>query len=271
MQKKIAVLIFVVAVSMVSFLLATYVESAKITDFIVQQREKIEQDPHKLLLATAIANRHDGSDAFILKEPLVDVQVQSSQIDAQIQVYALAMFDDTSYGNAMGIFINDLDVRDELSVFDDQDNHLLYADIGFNQTIRLGEEDTTSSVETFITLYTNEQKLIIIELDGLLDNYPTLAFESLSLSYGIQNGLRTTFYTLNEDDLNAIPLNSFLIYNNYDRNYSNDQRIVYDETLLPALLALNSYYISHFAVYITIVGILTYTLFFRDKKPNITS
>ena len=268
MQKKIAVLIFVVAVSIGSFLLATYVESAKITDFIVQQREKIEQDPHKLLLATAIANRNDGSDAFILKEPLVDVQIQTSQISAQVQVYALALFDGTSYGNAMALFINDVEITDDLSVFDDQDNHLLYADIGFNQPIRLGSQEVTSSVETFITLYTNQQKLMIIELDSWLEKYPSLAFQSMSLSYGIQNSLRTTFYDFNSNELDTMSLNSFLIYSEYDNNFVNDDRVVYDETLLPALRALNSYYISHFAVYLVIVGIFTYTLFFREKKSK---
>lgn len=269
MNLKVKLILFVCGVAIGSFLLATYVESAKLADFIVQQQERIEDDSHSVILATAIANRMDGSDAFLLKEPVVNQNVVTDTLTASLQFYALAMFHDSSQVNALAIMVNHLTITDEFALLDDQNNHLLYVDIGFNQSIRLGSQDVAHTKETFITLYSNEQKLIIIELDTLIQNYPTLAFVAMDFSYGTLNNVPTYFYTLTEEQIQSIVLSSFFIYSQFETTYWLDPRIAYDVTLLPSLRALNSYYISHFSVYILFVGVLTYVFFFKKKQSKI--
>jgi hypothetical protein len=256
--------LFVMAIGIGSFLLATYVEAAKVTDFIQHQREAIEDDSERLILATAIANRNDQSDAFILKQPFLDRVVESSNLKARIRIYALNLFTQSESTDVLALFINDLVINDNEAFLDNDGFHIVNVTLGFNQAIKLNSNTPDSSFETFVTLYTNEQKLILIELDELLNKYPTLKITSMIFSYTLQNQQQSTFESIDEEGL--VNLDQFQLFQPYGSSYLISQEILYDPTLLSSLEGLNHYYISHFSVYIAIVSILTYALFFKKRK-----
>jgi hypothetical protein len=255
---------FVVLASFGSFLLATYVEAAKVTDFIQHKREAIEDDSERLILATAIANRNDGSDAFILKQPFLDRLVESPSLQARIRIYALSLFTQNESTDVLALFIDDLVINDNEALLDNDGFHIVNVTLGFNQAIKLNSNTPDNSFETFVTLYTNEQKLILIELDELLNKYPTLKITSMMFSYTLQNQQQSTFESIDEEGL--VNLDQFQLFQPYGSSYLISQEILYDPTLLSSLEGLNHYYISHFSVYIAIVSILTYALFFQKKK-----
>jgi hypothetical protein len=48
----------------------------------------------------------------------------------------------------------------------------------------------------------------------------------------------------------------------------NSDDVVYDASLLTSLRQLNSYYVSHFSVYIGLVLITGYLIFLKPKKSK---
>jgi hypothetical protein len=267
-NKFIYQIIFVLIVALGSFLLATYVESAKVTDFIVNERSRIEEDDHRLLLATAIANGQDGSDAFILKQPDLMIEIESINLNVHIHFYSLSLFNHDNQTNVWAIYLNHLTIQDELANVDGDDYNLIQVSLTFNQSITLGETLTNTTLETFITLYTNEQKLLFIETDRLLERYPQLLIQHLHFSYPLSNGDSTSFYSLSPQELDDVQWNPESLFSMYENSYADSPDIIYDETLLVSLQSLNHYYLSHFTVYIIIIGVLTYVFFFRKRKQN---
>jgi hypothetical protein len=266
-NKFIYQIVFLLVVALGSFLLATYVESAKVTDFIVNERSRIEEDDHRLLLATAIANGQDGSDAFILKQPDLMIEIESVNVNVHIQFYSLSLFDHENQTNVWAIYLNHLTIQDELVNVDGDDYNLIQVSLTFNQSITLGETLTNTTLETFITLYTNQQKLLFIETDRLLERYPQLLIQHLHFSYPLSNGDSTSFYSLSPQELDNVQWKHESLFSMYEDNYADSPDIIYDETLLVSLQSLNHYYLSHFTVYI-IIGVLTYVFFFRKRKQN---
>jgi hypothetical protein len=259
-------IIFILLVASGSFLLATYVESAKVTDFILNERSRIEEDDQRLLLATAIANRNDGSDAFIIKQPLLSVEIIESNIQAEIDFYSLSLFNDNDQTNVWALYLNQLTIEDSIAMLDQDDYHVVQVSLIFNQTINLGNTPTNTSLETFTTLYSNRQKLILIELDSLLEQYPQLQLQGIIFSYVLEDGSSNNFYTLSPIELDVVQWESENLYARYQNQFQTSSDIVYDATLLQSLTHLNYYYLTHFSVYLVLVGTVTYMVFFRKRK-----
>ena len=74
-------------------------------------------------------------------------------------------------------------------------------------------------------------------------------------------------YQLTEPQLSAIQLNQ-LILNDLPSNVLSSDDVIYDASLLTNLRQLNSYYVSHFSVYIGLVLITGYVLFLKPKKSK---
>jgi hypothetical protein len=258
--------IYLVLVAVGSILLATYVEAAKTSDFLINQQERIEEDSHRLVLATAIANGHGDYDAFVFKEPLLHLQINDDEIQMNLSFYRLVFVKDNIYTFNLAMLITNLMVEpNQGSLIDGY--HQIKVEIIFNQSVSINNAIQSEFIETPITLYTDEKKLAIIEVNSLINNYPSLLINSMQIGYVKMNNSVQYVYQLTEPQLSAIQLNQ-LILNELSIDVLLSDDVVYDATLLNNLRHLNSYYVSHFSVYIMLVLAAGYLIFLMPNKPK---
>jgi hypothetical protein len=143
--------------------------------------------------------------------------------------------------------------------------HQIKVEIIFNQSVSVNNAIQSEFIETPITLYTDEKKLAIIEVNSLINNYPSLLISSMQIGYVNMNNSIQYVYQLTEQEISEIQLNQ-VIQNNLSIDVLSSDDVVYDATLLTSLRQLNSYYLSHFSVYIILVLTSGYLIFLKPKK-----
>jgi hypothetical protein len=258
------IVLFLFLVSIGSYLLATYVEAAKTSDFLINQQQRIENDKHGLVLATAIANGHGDYDAFVFKEPLLNLQINEDAIQMDMDVYRLVYQKDNIFTFNLAILMTNVNLEPNAGLLID-DEHQIKIEIIFNQSITVNNAIQNEFLETPISLYSDEEKLAIFEVNSLITNFPSLLISSIQIGYVNMNNSIQYVYQLTEQQLNAIQLNQ-VIQNNLSIDVLSSDDVVYDATLLTSLRQLNSYYLSHFSVYIILVLTSGYLIFLKPKK-----
>lgn len=257
-------ILFIIGASFGSYLLATYVEAAKTSDFLINQQQRIEDDKHGLVLATAIANGHGDYDAFVFEEPLLNLQINEDTIQMELDVYRLVYLKDDIFTFNLAILMTNVTFEPNAGLLID-DEHQIRIEIIFNQSITVNNANQNEFLETPISLYGDEEKLAIFEVNSLLTNYPSLLIRSIQIGYVNANNSIQYVYQLTEPQLNAIQLNQ-IILNDLSIDAFERDDVIYDPSLLTSLRQLNWYYVSHFSVYITFVITLGYLIFLKPKK-----
>jgi hypothetical protein len=260
------IVFFLTFVSVGSFILATYVESVKVTEFFVQNRTLLENDSERLILATTIVNRNDGSDAFLQKEPILYSEFENENASGTLSIYMISLFSKQEHTNLIAFYLEDIRVFSEDVLLDDNDQVIIQMSLTFNEFFLIGQSELNQTVEIFITLYNDHQKLILIEIDKLLTQKPNLAIIELEFSYLNSNQDKFIFFDIKQNNLQKIILNEMQIYEKYRNNYFDHPSVIYDEQLLNDFQSLDVYYIYHFGIYISIIGMSVYFLFFKGKK-----
>ena len=258
------IILYLIGVSIGSYLLATYVEAAKTSDFLINQQHRIEDDKHGLVLATALANGHGEYDAFVFEEPLLNLQINKDDIQMELDVYRLVYINDDSFTFNLAILMSNVTLEPNTGLLMD-DEHQIKIEIIFNQSITVNNAIQNEFIETPISLYSDEEKLAIFEVNSLVTNYPSLLIRSIQIGYVNANNSIQYVYQLTEQQLNAIQLNK-IILNDLSIDAYQRQDVVYDPSLLTSLRQLNWYYVSHFSVYIGLVLTLGYLIFLKPKK-----
>lgn len=258
------IILYFIGVSFGSFLLATYVEAAKTGDFLINQQQRIEDDKHGSVLATAIANGHGDYDAFVFEESLLNLQINDDDIQLDFDVYRLVYVKDNIYTFNLAMLMTNINIEPNRGLLIN-DEHQLKIEIIFNQAITVNNAIQNEFIETPITLYNDEEKLAIFEVNSLLTNYPSLLINSIQIGYVNVNGSIQYVYQLTEQQLNAIQLNQ-IILNDVSIDAYQREDVIYDPGLLTSLRQLNWYYVSHFSVYIILVVTIGYLMFLKPKK-----
>jgi hypothetical protein len=144
-------IVFLIVVTVGTFLLATYVEAAKTSDFLINQQERIEEDPHRLVLATGIANGHGDYDAFVFKEPLLNLQIADDAIQMDIDFYRLVYVKDNMYTFNLAMLISNLNVEPNGAALIDG-YHQIKVELVLNQSVTINNTIQNEFIETPITL-----------------------------------------------------------------------------------------------------------------------
>jgi hypothetical protein len=258
------IILYLIGISIGSFLLATYVEAAKTSDFLINQQQRIEDNKHGLVLATAIANGHGDYDAFVFEEPLLNLQINDDDIHVDFDVYRLVYVKDDIFTFNLAMLMTNVTLEPNAGLLID-DEHQIKIEIIFNQSITLNNAIQNEFIETPISLYSDEEKLAIFEVNSLINNYPSLLISSIQIGYVNANNSIQYVYQLNDQQLDSIQLNQ-VILNDLSIDAIHQDEVVYDPSLLTSLRQLNWYYVSHFSVYIGLVLTLGYLIFLKPKK-----
>lgn len=274
------IILYIIFIGMATFMVSLYTEAQKRVDFLKDLQSEVEEDNVKLLAATLIANRGDGTNAIIFKEPLYEQHFIDGEDEVGLYIYKVAE-NLRSYEHSLAILIRDLNITDTSLLKDEDDYSTIRATIKFNQEITIGQTNKQTFEETFITLYDDTSKLLLINFDRLKAE-STISFESIHIAYDDINYFSRELVTLyNSDLVNQIP-DKFS--NTYQRDIKlitsdeikflsdeslsdikNNIKLYYDATLISKLNKLNSLYLINISLLLLVVIPLTYFIFFHKE------
>jgi|GEM_PF-1242290 len=256
--------LYVILIALATVFTVTYTEAEKVVDFLGDSQEALLADDARLLAATAIANRHDGSDAFVKKEPLLTVEYTSAGISFRLEGYALSIFKNDAFSDTLAILIENLTIDDELAALDADGRHTLGAEVTFNRAITVGTETATRFSAAFATLFDDSAKLFLIEFTPFWDDGP-LSITAMTLFYQLQDGSHLSFYALTEAEIGAMSEEAIAVSAVYGADYAVNDAVFYDPELLPALNSYNVYYLKNIGIELAIVAGATYFFFFHRR------
>ena len=265
-KKNTQILGYIALVALGSFFLATYVEAARISDFLLNQKTEIENDEKRLILASAIANTFAEDEVFVKAEPLLTFNVVTNEITMDVAFYALGYIKEDSIDYSIAIFVNDVSVNDQvISQFNGDD---LVVSIQFNQPVQTRPNGLAQSnfEESLMSLYSDADQLAIFPMTKMLEQYPSLVLNSMAFGLKNDNGLLTTIHLLNTNELALIQFQTVLANLPTLVTYQNDDTLFFDLSLRQSYRDLDWYYLTHFSLYLVLVVLGAYAFFFRRKK-----
>jgi hypothetical protein len=120
--------------------------------------------------------------------------------------------------------------------------------------------------ESLISLYRNEDQLAIFPITKIVDQYSNLMVNTMAFGLKNDNGFLTTIRTFTTEELSLIQFQTLQASLPTLATYQNDNTLFFDLSLRLSYRQLDWYYVSHFSVYLTLVGLSTYGFFFRKKR-----
>ena len=285
-------IIYIIFIGAITFIVASFSEASKVVTFLADREDIFMEDDRALIQGTVIANNHDGTDTYILAEPLYKMLFESETQSIQISIYPLVEFKGSKAHNSMAILLNDIEINDDQAKKDDNDYHIIKAEISFDRNLSLGDGNKSMFIETMTPLYDDHGRMMVINQELLKTSTGQAAFEMITIHYEREDGINSTLINLSNGSLiDVIPNDVFDA--SYDRdiqaltdenldilaqfglsNLSQQDDIYYNDALLSELQSYNRFYFIYIAIEIAIVLPITYFLFFhkyirrrlREKK-----
>lgn len=267
-KKFIQIFIYIAIVSSGSFFLATYVEAARISDFLLAQKETIQEDKRKFILASAIANTFGEVEVFVQKDSLLSISIMTNEVEMNIDFYTLGYVKETHIDYALAVLITELSPSGIINS-NDQDIDIRLT-IQFNQPIVIRTNGNAQSQfeESFINLYTDQDRLAIFDVSALLIQYPSLQIQDMSFALVNANNLVSILYALNPQELETVQYQNIPLLMPTVTTFASDPSLFIDLNLRQSYRELDRYYFSHFSVYIVLVLSSGYLIFIRKNKPE---
>jgi len=255
--------LYVILVAFSTVFTSMYSEAEKVVTFLQDQKTELLQDNARLLAATAIANNHDGTDAFVLKNPLYTTSMTLPSASLDLSFYSVSEVKKDEFVDCLAILVTDLSIEDDASLINSDGYHELTATLGFSTTVTLGDTSARTFTETFITLFEDTSKLILIEFSKLVANEP-IAFSEITLGYTLEDtGTTQPLGSVESSQLPLLSPENIEISQTYGETYATTPEIFYDSSYVGKLSSYNILYVKNLAIEILIIGPLTYLIFFH--------
>jgi len=254
--------LYVILVAFATVFTSMYSEAEKVVTFLHDQETELLADNTKLLAATAIANSHDGTDAYVLKTPLYETTMSIPTASLDLSFYALSEVKGDTSVDCLAILVTDLSIEDDESALNDDDYHDLTATLEFSASVTFGDTSARTFEETFITLFEDSSKLILVQYSKLTADEP-IAFSEISIGYALESGLIQPIGSVEPTHLSVLSPENILLSETYGETYKTDASIFYDSSYVKTLSSYNILYVKNIAIELLLIGPLTYFIFFH--------
>ena len=252
-----------------SVLTITFSQASKIVDFLAVNQETLEEDPLAFFSATAIANRHDGSDAFVINEPIVDQDYSSRNIQFRFRLFTLVSFQQNDFDDILVFYLDDILVDDDLVVFADDGEVDIRMKIEFNQPI--AENQSNLQTIPFVTGYDATTRIIFFEYSQFNVALQPLAIQSIEIVYAVLDiGLASTLL-IDEELMSLIDEMTYEPSKIYGDSYLSHPFIYYDAIWLTRFNAFNVYdlyYLGGLFLFLLLIGYFSF-IYPRRKQKNL--
>jgi len=273
------VILYIAFIGFAASLVATYTEAERVITFLRDVEYEVQDDPYKLLNATVVANnRLDKKFAIIQIEPLFEEVYTAEDHALKVSIFTLIEYHPNQTNNALAILIDDLRIDDE-NLFKDEDQYsAIEADIIFNEPVKIGATEKVTFTESFITLYNDESKLMLMNYDRLETD--EVIFKYIQFKYKRFDDLRENLLILNNEEVSTQQGDKFsetynrnietlskenidLISKGVLDNYQNNNAYYADDSYIAKLDSYYYIYIKNMGIFIGLVAIATYFIFFH--------
>jgi hypothetical protein len=252
-----------------SVLTITFSQASKIVDFLSVNQETLEEDPLAFFSATAIANRHDGSDAFVINEPIVDQHYSSRNIQFRFRLFTLVSFQENDFDDILVFYLDDILVDDDLVVFADDGEVDIRMKIEFNQPI--AENQSNLQTIPFVTGYDATTRIIFFEYSQFNVALQPLTIQSIEIVYAVLDiGLASTLL-IDEELMSLIDEMTYEPSKIYGDSYLSHPFIYYDAIWLTRFNAFNVYdlyYLGGLFLFLLLIGYFSF-IYPRRKQKNL--
>lgn len=278
--KTFGIIVYILFIAMVTYFVATFSEASKVIDFLGDREEELLADDAKLVLASIIANQHDGTDAYTLASPLFDESFESEDYKIHLMVYPVAVFKGNQTNNMIAILAKDINIDDDTAAIDDE-YHDINISISFDRNITIGDTVEDQFNETFVSIFEDGTRLFLIDTSMLQTPTGQAQIAHISVSYATTLGTSMTLVNLTNSsvetpnttdlfdssynrELNVLTSNALDIVSNYGiQNIDQNVNLYYDATLISDLNSYNWYVILYIGIELVVVAILSYFIYFH--------
>jgi hypothetical protein len=263
---------FIIFSMVITYLTITFSQAAKIVDYLDNNQETLEENPLAFFLATAIAHRHDGSDAFVVEQPILDQSYTSNNIQFRFRLFTLVSFKDNQFDDILVFFLDDIIVEDDLVVLADDGEVDIRSTITFNQSI--GENESNMQTIPFVSGFNETTRIIFFEYTQFNRVSNPLAIERIEIVYAILDlGLVSTL-VLDQNVMSSIDASAYLPSQSYSDTFLTNESIYYDAIWLTRFNAFNVYdlyYLGGIFLFLLLIGYVSFIYPRRKQKKSLNS
>ncbi|QWB96098.1 hypothetical protein KHQ89_01220 [Mycoplasmatota bacterium] len=269
-------------IGLIIYMVASFSEVSKAITFLQDQESEIADDPLALISTTVIANNHDGSQAYVLNNPLYEESFSSEDINLTFSIYPLVEFKNKQALNSIAFVITDLSIDDDSALLSDNGFNVVNLSLSFSEEIKLGDETVESVSEPFTETFSNDMRIMIIKRDALMtDDDKYVDFTYISLSYELNSDRESHIVKLTNSTYNEVVLSDLFdeslnydikdvnkdaldLYSQYDlTNYKDNEAIYFDENLIAIYQSYNGILVKNISIAVFVIGVATYFLYFH--------
>ena len=274
-------IIYILFIGALTFVVASFSEASKVVNFLSDNKEELLADDNKMVVATSVANLHDGSDAYVLKNPLYEQTFELNNDKLKLSIYPFVTFQKNKISNNLAFLITDLKLSDTLAAKDDNEYHKMYLEFVFDRDLDVENQNKQVFMELMTPLFDDTGRMIIINQDLLKTPSGQAQFQTISIAYELSSGEKQILVVLaNSLLISTQPSDMFdasiprdiKVLSEYDldlasrygkTNLESNSEIYYDSIWLDRLDSYQSIYVRNILIELAVVLPLTYFLFFH--------
>lgn len=273
-------IIYIIFVGIASFVVITFAQMEKVTNFLKDQKEELVLEDERLIQSYVIANYADGSEAYVLKEPLYNKTFESDDKNYKLNlvIYNYVTLVDDKRENSLAFIVKDVVINTKLAFKDDLKRPILDIKLLLSEAINFEGQSFGSTLDTFIWFLDSETAIFPVNYNVFKTNNGHIDIEGIEITYRPSDNESVSPILLSlGDDFKGdqMPLdadrnidviksdNIDLVSSTEGNSYMNNELIYYDNDLTSLFKSYNIVYVKYAAGFIVALGIITYFLFFH--------
>ena len=267
-------------VGLVTYIVITFAQIAKVKNFVKDQSDDLILSHERLIQSFVIANYADGTDAFVLKEPLFQENFTSNDESFKLNfnVYNYVTLIDNAKVDSLAFVITDLTIGDENAYLDGQGRPIIDAKLYLSDPIVYNGRQYYETQETFVWFLDLNIGLFLVNYDIFIEENYIIDIEGIEISYRLNeeasaNSLLVGLGSKNEPDKMVAENNRDITSIHYENinlassitgdSYINNELIYYDEGLTKLFNRYNYVYINYIGILVVFLIPITYFIFFH--------
>jgi hypothetical protein len=262
-MKKSIVILYFLFISIITYINILFGQASQVVYFLEAKQTEVINNTPALLSTVAIANTRGEVDAYVQNTPHLEVSVQDPTIFASIELYSMVQVKGELQEDYLAIYIKDIQIEDDLVLFDADEDVTILVDIYFNKEVSFTNSPKRLFQETAMTVYNPSNKLVLLPIGSLLTLFPTLQIESLEFSYRQQDLTTRPFLYLDSEALEGLTPTVMLLSNTIEDSYQGNPIVYYNQDLRKDFQGSIFLLYNHIIWQFIFVIPLTYFIFFH--------
>jgi hypothetical protein len=262
-MKKSIVILYFLFISIITYINILFGQASQVVYFLEAKQTEVINNTPALLSTVAIANTRGEVDAYVQNTPHLEVSVQDPTIFASIELYSMVQVKGELQEDYLAIYIKDIQIEDDLVLFDADEDVTILVDIYFNKEVSFTNSSKRLFQETAMTVYNPSNKLVLLPIGSLLTLFPTLQIESLEFSYRQQDLTTRPFLYLDSEALEGLTPTVILLSNTIEDSYQGNPIVYYNQDLRKDFQGSIFLLYNHIIWQFIFVIPLTYFIFFH--------